>query len=125
MSTSRARNTMLLILAVMVMLAAFAAFFWVFQLPAGAAASPPPRHWLITQPELARVQAAGGTASFEWVMCDPVRGSDTSCPVPTFTSYYDFARWARSGGTGAAEIDYESSVTPRWQMTHLLRYVRL
>src|SRR5262245_53866285 len=119
------RRVITTLIALAVMIATFGLLIWKFQLPAGAAATPPPTHWLISQPELGRLTGAGGTSSFQWVMRDPVRGSDTRGLVPTFTSYYAFARWARGGGSGTAEIDYESSVTPRWQMIHLMRYIRL
>lgn len=101
--------------------AVFTAFFCVYQgLPAGAVATPPPAHWVIGHSDLGRIQHAGATATFEWVMNDDGHGN-----VPTFTNYYAFARWARAGSSGTALVDYENSVTPRWQMGHLGRYVRL
>jgi hypothetical protein len=120
------RRTLYLIAALATMLAVFAAFLAVYEgLPAGAATRPP-GHWLIQKQDLARIRAAGATATFQWVMCYPnPAGQDLSCPVPTFTDYYSFARWARAGGHGTVEIDYEQSVTPHWQMTHQQRYIRL
>jgi hypothetical protein len=113
------------IAAVAAMLAVFAAFFFVFQLPASATAMPPPQHWLIQKQDLTRIRNAGATATFQWVMCYPnPAGQDLSCPVPTFTDYYAFRRWAPSHPGVTAEIDFEPSVTPRWQMTHLLAYIR-
>jgi len=120
------RRTLFLIAMAAVMIAAFLAFLAMYQgPPAGAATQAPPRHWLISKPELARIRAAGATAGFGWVMCDPVPQRSLGCPVPTFTSYYAFRQWVLAGGAGTAEIDYEGSVTPHWQMTHLLFYVRL
>jgi len=125
------RTWWVIVIAGAVMLAAFAAFFAVFQLPAGAApAGLPPAHWLMKADDLARAEAAGPMPSFQWVSCGSAQPFALPCAtrgnVPTFTDYYAFRRWVDAGGHGTVLIDYEGwTLTPRWQQTHLLRYIRL
>ena len=70
MSTHPVRRGLLLLAVAAVMLALFAAFLLVFQLPAGAApAGLPPGGWLVKADDLARVSAEGPVPSFEWVSC--------------------------------------------------------
>ena len=130
----RARNALLLILATLLMLAAFAAFFAVYQgLPAsGAPAGLPPAHWLMKKDDLRRAQAVGPMPAFQWVSCGSAQPFALPCVpsatnrVPTFTDYYAFARYVRHGGRGTVLIDYEGwTLTPHWQQTHMGRYIRL
>jgi hypothetical protein len=110
----------------------FAAFFAVYQgLPAsGAPAGLPPTHWLMKADDLARAEAAGPVPGFQWVSCGSAQPFALPCSskgnVPTFTDYYAFHRWAAAGGTGTVLIDYEGwTLTPRWQQTHMTRYMRM
>jgi len=118
------RRTLFLIAMAAVRLPAFLAFLAMYQgLPLGRHASAA-RHWLISKPELARIRAAG-PPQVSGGSCATRFPAVTGLPGTTFTSYYAFRQWVLAGGAGTAEIDYEGSVHPHWQMTHLLFYVRL
>ncbi len=133
MSARRTRNAVLLIIAAAVMIAAFAAFFAVYQgLPAsGAPAGLPPAHWLMKKDDLRRAQAVGPMPAFQWVSCGSGQPFALPC-VPsatnraaTFTDYYAFARYVRQGGRGTVLIDYEGwTLTPHWQQIHMGYYIR-
>ena len=119
------------VVAAVIMLAAFAAFLAVYQLPADAApAGLPPAAWLVKADDAARVAAVGPLPGFQWVSCGGPQEDVLPCSqagdTPTFTDFYAFRRWVLAGHRGTALIDYEGWVfTPHWQRTHLLRYIRM